>query len=77
MIRTRGVELVKKLKAQEIALHTIIPPALLDLIASGEVLAFPAIFRNHTLNAIAKAALLKSVKRENAYSSSPLRPARK
>ena len=56
MIRTRGVELVKKLKAQEIALHTIIPPALLDLIASGEVLASPAIFRNHTLNAISKGA---------------------
>jgi hypothetical protein len=51
IIRTRGVELVKKLKVQEIALHTIIPPALLDLIASGEVLASPAIFRNHTLNA--------------------------
>ncbi|HME60043.1 MAG TPA: hypothetical protein VKH62_02215, partial [Candidatus Binatia bacterium] len=38
------------------ALHSIIPPALLDLIASGEVLASPAIFRNHTLNAIAKGA---------------------
>lgn len=56
MIRTRGVEFVKKLKVQEIALHSIIPPALLDLIASGEVLASPAIFRNHTLNAIAKGA---------------------
>jgi iron(III) transport system substrate-binding protein len=56
MMRTRGVELVRKLKAQEIALHSIIPPALLDLIASGEVLASPAIFRNHTLNAIAKGA---------------------
>jgi iron(III) transport system substrate-binding protein len=56
IIKTRGVELVKKLKAQEIALHTIIPPALLDLIAAGEVLASPAIFRNHTLNAIAKGA---------------------
>ncbi len=56
IIRTRGIELVKKLKAQEIALHTIIPPALLDLIASGEVLASPAIFRNHALNAIAKGA---------------------
>jgi iron(III) transport system substrate-binding protein len=41
MISTRGVELVKKLKTQEIALHTIIPPALLDLIASGEVLPSP------------------------------------
>ena len=56
IIKTHGVELVTKLKAQEIALHTIIPPALLDLIASGEVLASPAIFRNHTLNAIAKGA---------------------
>jgi len=56
IIKTRGTELVKKLKAQEIALHAIIPPALLDLIASGEVLASPAIFRNHTLNAIAKGA---------------------
>ena len=56
IIKTRGVELVKKLKTQEIALHTIIPPALLDLIASGEVLASPAIFRNHTLNAITKGA---------------------
>lgn len=56
IVKTRGVELVKKLKAQEIALHSIIPPALLDLIASGEVLASPAIFRNHTLNAIAKGA---------------------
>jgi iron(III) transport system substrate-binding protein len=56
IIRTKGVELVKKLRAQEIALHTIIPPALLDLIASGEVLASPAIFRNHTMNAIAKGA---------------------
>jgi len=56
IVKTKGVELVKKLKVQEIALHTIIPPALLDLIASGEVLASPAIFRNHTLNAIAKGA---------------------
>ncbi len=56
MLRTKGLELVKKLKVQEIALHSIIPPALLDLIASGEVLASPAIFRNHTLNAIAKGA---------------------
>jgi len=56
MIKTRGMELVKKLKAQEISLHTIIPPAVLDLIASGEILASPAIFRNHTLNAIAKGA---------------------
>ena len=56
MIKTKGQEFVKKLKVQGIAMHGIIPPALLDLIASGEVLASPAIFRNHTLNAIAKGA---------------------
>ncbi len=56
MLRTKGQEFVKKLKVQEIALHTIIPPALLELIASGEVLASPGIFRNHTLNAISKGA---------------------
>ena len=42
------------------------PPALLDLIASGEVLASPAIFRNHTLNAIAKGALAFSVEAVSA-----------
>ncbi|MEX0804531.1 MAG: extracellular solute-binding protein [Candidatus Binatia bacterium] len=56
IIKAKGLELVKKLKAQEITLHTIIPPALLDLIASGEVLASPGIFRNHTLNAIGRGA---------------------
>lgn len=56
MIKTRGVEFVKKLKVQQISMHTIIPPALLDLIASGEVLASPAIFRNHVLVAIQKGA---------------------
>ncbi|HEU4344208.1 MAG TPA: extracellular solute-binding protein [Candidatus Binatia bacterium] len=56
MIKTKGVEFVKKLKVQQISMHTIIPPALLDLIASGEVLASPAIFRNHVLVAIQKGA---------------------
>jgi iron(III) transport system substrate-binding protein len=56
ILKTKGLELVKKLKAQEIAMHTIIPPALLDLIASGEVLASPAIFRNHVMVAIEKGA---------------------
>jgi iron(III) transport system substrate-binding protein len=56
MLKTRGAEFVKKLKVQGITMHTIIPPAVLDLIAAGELLASPAIFRNHTLNAIAKGA---------------------
>ncbi len=56
ILRTKGPEFIKRLKGQEMSLHTIIPPALLDLIASGEVLAGPAIFRNHVKVAIAKGA---------------------
>ncbi len=56
ILKTKGPELVKKLKAQEISLHTIIPPALLELIASGEVLAGAAIFRNHVIVAQGKGA---------------------
>lgn len=56
ILKTNGPELLKKLKVQEIAMHTIIPPALLDLIASGEVLASPAIFRNHVMVVIEKGA---------------------
>jgi iron(III) transport system substrate-binding protein len=56
ILRTKGPELIKKLKGQEISLHTIIPPALLDLIASGELLAGAAIFRNHVKVAIEKGA---------------------
>lgn len=56
IIKTKGEELVRKLKAQEISLHAIIPPALLDLIASGEIAASPAIFRNHVLVVIEKGA---------------------
>jgi iron(III) transport system substrate-binding protein len=56
MLKIKGPEFVKKLKVQEITLHTIIPPALLDLIASGEVLASPGIFRNHVLVAVDKGA---------------------
>ena len=56
ILRIKGPELIRRLKGQEISLHTIIPPALLDLIASGEVLAGPAIFRNHVKVAIAKGA---------------------
>ena len=56
ILKTKGPELVKKLKGQEISLHTIIPPALLELIGSGEVLAGAAIFRNHVIVAQQKGA---------------------
>ena len=56
ILKTRGQELIKKLSSQEISLYTIIPPALLDLIASGEVVAGAAIFRNHVKVAQEKGA---------------------
>ena len=56
MLKVRGPEFLKKLKGQDISLHTIIPPALLDLIASGELLAGAAIFRNHVIVAKEKGA---------------------
>src|SRR5262245_34190690 len=49
MIRTKGEEFVRKLKTQEIRLYSIDAPALVNVIASGEIVASPAIFQTHTL----------------------------
>lgn len=54
VLKVKGEEFVRRLKGQEITLHAIIPPALLDLIGAGEIVASPAIFRNHVLVAIEK-----------------------
>lgn len=59
MIRTKGEEFVKKLKAQEIKLYSIDAPALVNVIASGEIIASPAIFQTHTLLAASKGAPLE------------------
>jgi iron(III) transport system substrate-binding protein len=56
MIKTKGEEFVKKLKGQEIKLYTIDAPALVSVIASGEIVASPAIFQTHTLLAASKGA---------------------
>jgi iron(III) transport system substrate-binding protein len=56
MIRTRGEEFVKKLKAQEIKLYSIDAPALVNVIAGGEIVGSPAIFQTHTLLAASKGA---------------------
>jgi iron(III) transport system substrate-binding protein len=61
MIRTKGEEFVKKLKAQEIKLYSIDAPALVNVIASGEIAASPAIFQTHTLLAASKGAPLEWV----------------
>jgi iron(III) transport system substrate-binding protein len=56
MIRTRGEEFVKRLKGQEIKLYSIDAPALVNVIAGGEIVASPAIFQTHTLLAASKGA---------------------
>ena len=56
MIKSKGEEFVRKLKAQEIKLYSIDAPALVNTIASGEIAAGPAIFQTHTLLAASKGA---------------------
>jgi iron(III) transport system substrate-binding protein len=56
MIKAKGEEFVKKLKTQEIKLYSIEAPALVHTIASGEIVASPAIFQTHTLLAASKGA---------------------
>ncbi len=56
MIKTKGEEFVRKLKAQEIKLYSIDAPALVNTITTGEIAASPAIFQTHTLLAASKGA---------------------
>ncbi len=56
MLKLKGEEYLKKLRTQDIALHSVSAQALNDLIISGEVEASPTIFRNHVLVAAEKKA---------------------
>ncbi len=56
MIRSKGEEMVRKLKGQEIKLYSIDAPALVNTIAGGEIAASPAISQTHTLLAASKGA---------------------
>jgi iron(III) transport system substrate-binding protein len=47
MMKTRGEEYLKKLKAQNPAVHNVSGRALLDMVISGEVGVSPTTFRNH------------------------------
>jgi iron(III) transport system substrate-binding protein len=47
MLRVRGEEYLKKLKAQNPAVHNVSGRALLDMVISGEVGVSPTTFRNH------------------------------
>ena len=56
MLKLKGEEYLKKLRTQDIALHSVSAQALNDMIISGEVEASPTIFRNHVLVAMQKQA---------------------
>jgi iron(III) transport system substrate-binding protein len=56
MLKYKGEEYLKRLRGQEIILHSVSGQALNDMIISGEVEASPTIFRNHALVAMQKKA---------------------
>ncbi|MET0502577.1 MAG: extracellular solute-binding protein [Candidatus Binatia bacterium] len=56
MIAAKGEEFVKKLKAQEISLHTVSGRAVADMVASGELGASPTVFRSHATEIVASGA---------------------
>lgn len=64
MLRTKGEEYLKKLRAQELTMHSVSAQVLNDMIISGEVEASPTIFRNHALVAAARGAPLAWVPME-------------
>lgn len=56
LLRNKGEEFLKRLRAQEVTMHSVSGQALNDMIISGEVEASPTIFRNHARVAAAKGA---------------------
>jgi len=56
MLKFKGEEFVKKLKGQEISLHSVSGRAMADMVISGEVGLSPTIFRDHALESKAKGA---------------------
>ncbi len=56
ILKSKGEEFIKKLKAQDISLHTVSARAMVDLVISGEVPVSPTIFREHALEAKGKGA---------------------
>lgn len=69
MLKFKGEEFVRKLRAQDITMHAMSAQALNDLIISGEVDASPTIFRNHVLVAMDKKAPVAWVPMEVAPAS--------
>jgi iron(III) transport system substrate-binding protein len=61
MLKSKGPELVQKLKAQQIALHGVSGRAILDMVISGELGVSPTVFLSHSRVSIAKGAPIKWV----------------
>jgi iron(III) transport system substrate-binding protein len=56
MLKHKGEEFLRKLKAQNISLYSVSGRALADMVISGEVGLSPTIFRDHALESKAKGA---------------------
>ncbi len=61
MLASKGAEFVKKLKEQQVSLHSVSGRALLDMVISGEVGVSPTVFLSHSRVSIAKGAPIKWV----------------
>src|SRR5438093_651387 len=56
MLKHKGEEFVKELKAQDIILHSVSGRAMADMVISGEVGISPTIFRDHAMESKSKGA---------------------
>jgi iron(III) transport system substrate-binding protein len=64
MLKFKGEEFVKKLKSQDISLHSISGRAIADMAISGEVPISPSIFRDHAMESKLKGAPINWVAME-------------
>ena len=56
VLKHKGEEFVKKLKAQEVSLHSVSGRAMADMVISGEIGLSPTIFRDHAIESKSKGA---------------------
>jgi iron(III) transport system substrate-binding protein len=61
MLKSKGMEFVQKLKAQQISLHSVSGRAILDMVISGELGVSPTVFLSHARVSISKGAPIKWV----------------
>lgn len=64
MLKFKGEEFVRKLKAQDISLHSVSGRAVADMAIAGEVPMSPSIFRDHAMESKLKGAPINWVPME-------------